>query len=89
LVRLQALEGSTVTNQKCEPVKLTDLVRHVVTLLDGVHSRHDVTESVAHEIGMGSFASDWIVRLKEDDVDAERLLGDVFRYLRDHALLVA
>ena len=63
LVRLQAQDGSTVTNQKCEAVRLTDLVRHVVTLLDGVHSRNDVAESVAHEIESGRCADDWIVRL--------------------------
>ena len=88
LVRLQAEEGSTVTNQKCEAVRLTDLVRHVVTLLDGVHSRDDVAESVAHEIKSGRLAFDWTVRL-QDQLDVERLTGDVLGRVRDHALLVA
>ena len=88
LVRLQAEDGSTVTNQKCEAVRLTDLVRHVVTLLDGVHSRDDVAESVAHEIKSGRLAFDWTVRL-QDQLDVERLTGDVLERVRDHALLVA
>ena len=89
LVRLQAQDGSTVTNQKCEAVRLTDLVRHVVTILDGVHSRNDVAESVAHEIQSGRIANDWLLRLEEDELDVGRLTGDILRHLRDHALLVA
>ena len=89
LVRLQAQDGSTVTNQKCEAVRLTDLVRHVVTLLDGVHSRNDVAESVAHEIQSGRMAHDWTVRLEDDELDVGRLTGDILRHVRDHALLVA
>jgi methyltransferase-like protein len=89
LVRLQAKEGPTVTNQKCEPVRLTDLERHVVALLDGAHSTHAVAESVAREIQSGRIADGWALRLKYDEVDADRLTGDILRYLRDHALLVA
>jgi SAM-dependent methyltransferase len=89
LVRLQAQDGSTVTNQKCETVRLTDVVRHVVTLLDGVHSRNDVAESVAREIKAGRLADDWIVRLGDVELDVGRLTGDILRHVRDHALLVA
>jgi methyltransferase-like protein len=89
LVRLQARNGSMVTNQKCETVRLTDLVRYVVTLLDGVRSRSEITEAVAHEIQSGRIANDWILRLKDDEIDVERLTGDILRHLRDHALLVA
>ena len=89
LVRLQAKESSTVTNQKCEPVRLTDLDRHVVTLLDGAHSTQVVTESVAHEIRSGRITDGWALRLRYDELDADRLTGDILRYLRDHALLVA
>ncbi|MEO6236015.1 MAG: class I SAM-dependent methyltransferase [Vicinamibacterales bacterium] len=89
LVRLQARESPTVTNQKCEPVRLTDLDRHVVALLDGAHSIHAVTESVASEIQSGRIADGWALRLKYDDVDAVRLTGDILLYLRDQALLVA
>jgi hypothetical protein len=89
LVRLQARESRTVTNQKYEPVRLTDLDRHVVTLLDGAHSTHAVTESVAREIQSGRMTDGWVLRLTYDDVDADRLTGDILRYLRDHALLVA
>jgi SAM-dependent methyltransferase len=89
LVRLQVQESATVTNQKCEPVRLTDLARHVVTLLDGAHTRDDVIQSVAREIRRGTLASDWIGRMKGVEPDAERLTDDSLRYLRDHALLVA
>ena len=89
LVRLQAQDGSTVTNQKCEAVRLTDLVRHVVTLLDGVHNRSDVVESVAHEIKSGRFVNDWTVCLERDELDVGRLTADILRHVRDHALLVA
>ena len=89
LVRLQAQDGSTVTNQKCEAVRLTDLVRHVVTLLDGVHSRNDIAESVAHEIQSGRMARDRTLRLEDDELDVGRLTGDILRYVRDQALLVA
>ena len=88
LVRLQAQVGSTVTNQKCEAVRLTDVARHVATLLDSVHSRNDVAESVAHEIKSGRIANDWILR-EDDELDVERLTGYVLRHLRDQALLVA
>jgi SAM-dependent methyltransferase len=89
LVRLQAQVGSTVTNQKCEAVRLTDVARHVATLLDSVHSRNDVAESVAHEIESGGIADDWTLRLEDDELDVGRLTGDVLRHLRDQALLVA
>jgi SAM-dependent methyltransferase len=89
LARLQAQDGSTVTNQKCEAVRLTDLTRHVVTLLDGVHSRNDVAESVAYEIKAGRIANDWILLLEYNELDIGRLTGDILRHLRDHALLVA
>jgi SAM-dependent methyltransferase len=89
LARLQARDGSTVTNQKCEAVRLTDLVRHVVTRLDGVHSTTEVAASVAHEIVSGRFADDWIVRLEGDALDVGRVTGDILRHLRDHSMLVA
>jgi methyltransferase-like protein len=89
LVRLQARERATVTNQKLETVRLTDLDRHVVTLLDGAHSTHTVVESVDREVQSGRITDDWAVRLKYDQLDAERLTGDILQYLRDHALLVA
>jgi hypothetical protein len=88
LARLQAQDGSTVTNQKCETVRLTELVRHVVTLLDGVHSRNDVAGLVAREIRSGRIANDWIVRLEDEELDVERLTGDILQHLRDRALLV-
>ena len=89
LARLQAREGPMVTNQKCETVRLTDLARHVVTLLDGVHSTGDVARSVSDEILSGRVPNDWILRLVDDDLDGGRLTGDILRHLRDHALLVA
>jgi hypothetical protein len=88
-VRLQARESPIVTNQKLEPVRLTDLDRHVVTVLDGAHSRYAVSQSVAREIQSGRIADSWALRMKCDDLDADRLTGDTLRYLRDHALLVA
>jgi hypothetical protein len=88
LVRLQAREGPAVTNQKCEPVWLTDLARHVATLLDGAHSRRAVNESVDSEIRSGRIAADWTLRLNDDGVDANRITGDILEYFRDHALLV-
>lgn len=89
LARLQAREGPIVTNQKCETVRLMDLARHVVTLLDGVHSAGDVAESVSDEIRSGRVPNEWILRLLDDDLDGGRLTGDILRHLRDHALLVA
>jgi SAM-dependent methyltransferase len=89
LVRLQASDSPTVSNQKLEPVRLMDLERHVVTLLDGAHSRGAVTESVARELQSGRITDGWALRLKYDHVDADRLTADILRYLRDHALLVA
>jgi hypothetical protein len=59
------------------------------TLLDSVHSRADVAESVAHQIESGRIANDWILRLEGDELDVGRLTGDVLRHLRDQALLVA
>ena len=89
LVRLQALSDSTVTNQKGDAVRLTDLGRHVVTLLDGVHSRDDVAASVAHALESGTIVRDWMLRRPGDELDVGRLTDDILRRLRDHALLVA
>jgi SAM-dependent methyltransferase len=89
LVRLQAEDGATVTNQKCEAVRLTDLSRHVVTLLDGVHSRDEVARSIAREVQSGRVANDWMLRLADGELDVERLTADILRHLRDLALLVA
>jgi methyltransferase-like protein len=89
LVRLQASEGAAVTNQKNETVWLTDLARHVVNLLDGIHSTRDVGESVDREVRSGNIGNDWTVRLREDEIDSRRLTADILRYLQDHALLVA
>jgi hypothetical protein len=88
LVRLQAGNDSTVTNQKSEPVRLTEVARHVVTLLDGVHDKTSVVESVAEMIRSGG-ADDCATLLAEDALDAGRLVEGVLRHLRDHALLVA
>jgi hypothetical protein len=89
LARLQAQGGSAVTNQKCETIRLTDLARCVVTLLDGVHSADDVCAAVAQEIRAGRLADDWTVRLADVPLDARRLTADALRHLRDSALLVA
>jgi hypothetical protein len=89
LVRLQAQVGSTVTNQKSEAVRLTDVARHAVTLLDSVHSKSDVAESVAREIKSDRIADDWILRLEDNELDVGRLTGGVLGHLRDQALLVA
>jgi hypothetical protein len=89
LVRLQAQEGAVVTNQKCESIRLTDLVRHVVTLLDGVHSADDLCASIAQEIQAGTLANDWLMRLANDTLDAPRLTDNLLRHLRDAALLIA
>jgi SAM-dependent methyltransferase len=89
LVRLQAKESATVTNQRCEPVRLTDLARYVVTLLDGAHSMSDVVESVGQEINAGRAGNDRILRLQDEELIAERVTGDILLHLRDHALLVA
>jgi hypothetical protein len=90
LVRLQAQNGSTVTNQKGEAVRLTDLARHVVTLLDGAHSMDAVAGSVGEELQSEAAASDRIVPLAgAEELDGGRLTGRILRHLRDHALLVA
>ena len=89
LVRLQSQDGSIVTNQKCEPVRLTDLARHVAGLLNGVHTRNEVSESVAREVQSGRIANDWIWRQGQDALDVDRLTGAILRHLRDRALLVA
>jgi methyltransferase-like protein len=78
LVRLQAQDGQLVTNQKCETVRLTDLACRVATLLDGVHSRDDVADSVARDIQLNGVA-----------LDAGRVTDDILGHLRDHALLLA
>jgi hypothetical protein len=89
LVRLQVRDGSTVTNQKREAVRLTEVVRHVVHLLDGNHGWNELAESVADEIQSGRLADEWILRLEDDELDAGRLTGNILRHVRDRALLVA
>ena len=91
LVRHQAHDGRTVTNQKCEPIRLTDLARHVVTILDGEHSRDDVVESVGDEIEAGRVGNDRILRLRlrDEEWNGEGVTDDILRHLRDHGLLVA
>jgi SAM-dependent methyltransferase len=89
LVRLQARDAATVTNQMCETVRLSDLARRVVTLLDGARTRTDIVAWVAQEIEEGRAEDDWIVRLRCKEFTAEHLTDHVLRHLRDHALLVA
>jgi SAM-dependent methyltransferase len=89
LVRLQAQDGATVTNQNCETVRLTDLARHVATILDGAHSKNDVVESVGQEIEAGRAGNERVLRLQDEDLNAERVTGDILLRLRDQALLVA
>ena len=36
-----------------------------VNLLDGVHNRNDLAQSVAHEIQSGRMADEWILRLED------------------------
>ena len=67
---------------------MTDLARHVVTLLDGVHSRDDVAKSVAREIESGAVANDWMLRLPDGGLNAEGVTAKILRHLRDHGLLV-
>jgi hypothetical protein len=89
LVRFQARLGQTVTNQKCEAVRLTDLARHVVTLLDGAHTRDEIAQSIAHEIHAGRAENDWLLRLRDEQLSAERVTVDLLHHLRDQSLLVA
>jgi SAM-dependent methyltransferase len=89
LVRLQAQDGATVTNQKCEAVRLTDLTRHMVALLDGAHTVNDVVASVGHEIDAGRAGNDSILRVRDGELNAKRVTGDILQQLRDQALLVA
>lgn len=89
LARLQARDGVTVTNQKCEAVRLTDLARHVVTLLDGAHSMNDIVESVRGEIDAGRAGNDRILRLHDGELNAVHVTSDILQHLCDRALLVA
>jgi hypothetical protein len=89
LARLQAHDGAVVTNQRCETVRLTDLARHVATLLDGAHDRDDVVESVGHEIQAGRAGNVRILRVRDGELNAERVTGDILQHFRDQALLVA
>ncbi len=88
LVRLQAEDGVTVTNQRFEPVRLTDIARHVVRLLDGSHGRDQVSASVARAIQSGTTAIDPTYSLTGDPADAGWLTNVILRQLRDRALLV-
>jgi hypothetical protein len=89
LARLQVHDGAVVTNQRCETVRLTDLARHVATLLDGAHDRDDVVESVGHEIQAGRAGNVRILRVRDGELNAERVTGDILQHFRDQALLVA
>lgn len=89
LVRLQARDGATVTNQKCEAVRLTDLARYVATLLDGTHGRREVVDSVSHEIKAGRAGNDQILRVRDGELNAERVTWNILQHFRDQALLIA
>jgi SAM-dependent methyltransferase len=89
LVRLQAQDGSTVTNQRGEAVRVTDLTRHVLTLLDGAHTRGVLSDAVGRQIQSGIDMNVWIVRRGDEALDAGRVTDDILRQLHHHALLIA
>jgi hypothetical protein len=70
-------------------VRLTDLARHVVTLLDGAHSMNDIVESVRGEIDAGRAGNDRILRLHDGELNAVHVTSDILQHLCDRALLVA
>jgi hypothetical protein len=61
----------------------------VATILDGAHSKNDVVESVGQEIEAGRAGNERVLRLQDEDLNAERVTGDILLRLRDQALLVA
>jgi methyltransferase-like protein len=53
LARLQAARGNSVTSRLHRPVKMSDVMRHVVRRLDGSHDRKDLIESMRKALDSG------------------------------------
>lgn len=56
LPRLQAARGDLVTSRLHLPVRMNDVMRHVVRRLDGSHGRKDLVESVREAVDSGEIA---------------------------------
>jgi SAM-dependent methyltransferase len=89
LVRLQALQGGLVTNQKSEPVRLSGLMRHVAQRLDGEHDRSALAEDIARQLHSNAVKMDSeLVLLLDTAANPSDLTEACVRYFRDHALLI-
>jgi SAM-dependent methyltransferase len=87
LVRLQARDGSLVTNQKCEPLQLSSRMRGVVRMLDGAHDRAALAAAIARESELPDREPRLVIG--DDMTEPLALAGECVQYARDRALLIA
>jgi hypothetical protein len=88
LARIQAVQGSSLTNQMHESVQVTDLGRFVVRLLDGTCDRTALAARVQQEIACGRVSLSPFDEA-EDPRDASNLVERELAVLAQSALLVA
>jgi methyltransferase-like protein len=89
LVRLQARQGSLVTNQKSETVHLSGLMRYVAERLDGGRDRHALAEGIARQLQSNAVKMDRELVLLDTAANPSDLTDACVRYFRDHALLIS
>jgi SAM-dependent methyltransferase len=89
LVRLQALQGSLVTNQKSEPVQLSALMRYVAQRLDGGRDRRALAEDIALQLQSNAIDIHGELVLLDTTANPPDLPDACLRYFRDHALLIS
>jgi len=85
LARLQAQRGGLLSNQRGEPVTLTELQRFVVQRLDGRHDHRALGAEVAEWLD----AHATLLGLIDRGKGAAALTQECLRHARDHALLIA
>jgi SAM-dependent methyltransferase len=88
LVRLQARQGSLVTNQKSEPVQLSGLMRHVAQRLDGRRDRSALAEDIARQLQSNAVKLESELVLLDTTANPSDLIDACVRHFRDQALLI-
>ena len=88
LVRLQARQGGLVTNQKSEPLQLSDLMRHVAQQLDGERDHSALAGDLARHLQSNAIGMEPELLLLDRAATPSHLADTCVRYFRDQALLI-
>jgi hypothetical protein len=89
VARLQTLQGNTVSNSRHQQIKLDDLERHLVTVLDGQRDNNGLVDSLRCAFAKGLAITVNGQNLVElPDKKLSQLIENALVRLRDAGLLV-